>query len=125
MRAWAFDALAEHPETVAAFLCPRVRGLVLSGGGARSSSRLRYLTLPRVLARALSAPFRRGRHFDPETAQPRWEQSDRERWEEKAKREKEEKEKKSLARGVAFSGFAAALLAVLVTSGGGGGGGSF
>ena len=52
MRALAFDALAEHPETAAAFIVPRARSLVAAGD---RSSAVRYLTPLCAAARLLSA----------------------------------------------------------------------
>jgi len=124
MRAWAFDSLCEHPETAAAFLVPRARSLVAVGD---LSSPVRYLTPLRAVLRLLSAPFRRGRHFDGETARPRWEPQDNERiFGEKNKKKSQRERERAARRGgsldVSFATSAAALFAVLVTSGGGGGG---
>ena len=125
MRAWAFDSLAEHPETVAAFLVPRARSLVAAGDLASS---VRYLTPWRAALRLLSAPFRRGRHFDVETATPLWEPRDGERILGEKNRKKSQRERQRAARrggslAVSFATSAAALFVVLVTSGGGGVGG--
>jgi len=57
----AFDILCEHPETVAAFLVPRIRCTVARG---LSGQRIRYLTALRALTRVATAPFRLGRFFD-------------------------------------------------------------
>ncbi|KAG7668053.1 hypothetical protein Ndes2526B_g03335 [Nannochloris sp. 'desiccata'] len=57
----AFDILCEHPETVAAFLVPRIRCTVARG---LSGQHIRYLTVFRALTRFASAPFRLGRFFD-------------------------------------------------------------
>ncbi|GLI58802.1 hypothetical protein VaNZ11_000568 [Volvox africanus] len=57
----AFNILCEHPETVAAFLVPRIKSAV-----ARDSSGTytRYLTPTSVLMRLATAPARLGRFFD-------------------------------------------------------------
>ena len=57
----AFDILCEHPETVAAFLVPRIRCTVARG---LSGQYIRYLTVYRALSRFATAPFRLGRFFD-------------------------------------------------------------
>jgi chlorophyll(ide) b reductase len=57
----AFDILCEHPETVAAFLVPRIRCTVARG---LSGQHIRYLTVLRALSRFATAPFRLGRFFD-------------------------------------------------------------
>ncbi len=59
----AFDILCEHPETVAAFLVPRMRCTVARG---LSGQHIRYLTFFRALSRFATAPFRLGRFFDAE-----------------------------------------------------------
>jgi chlorophyll(ide) b reductase len=57
----AFDILCEHPETVAAFLVPRMRSTVARG---LSGQCIRYLTFSRALSRFSTAPFRLGRFFN-------------------------------------------------------------
>lgn len=59
----AFDILCEHPETVAAFLVPRMRSTV---AGGLSGQRIRYLTPLRALSKFATAPVRIGRYFDAE-----------------------------------------------------------
>ncbi|GMH43428.1 hypothetical protein BSKO_11350 [Bryopsis sp. KO-2023] len=56
-----FNILCEQPETVAAFLVPRMRTVV-----ARKQKRAKvtYLTMARALERLLTAPSRFGRFFD-------------------------------------------------------------
>ncbi|KAJ1455668.1 hypothetical protein M885DRAFT_519361 [Pelagophyceae sp. CCMP2097] len=57
-----FEALAERPQTVAAWLVPRVRAAAASRDAARP---IRYLTLPSVLYRVATQPLRAaGRLFD-------------------------------------------------------------
>ena len=56
-----FNILCEQPETVAAYLVPRVRTVVARGNGGRY---IKYLTLPRALARFIAAPLRANRYFD-------------------------------------------------------------
>ena len=56
-----FNILCEQPETVAAYLVPRVRTVVARGNGGRY---IKYLTLPRALARFITAPLRANRYFD-------------------------------------------------------------
>jgi len=56
-----FNILCEHPETVAAFLVPRVRTVVARG---LADQRIRYLTPARALGRFFAAPFRMGKYFD-------------------------------------------------------------
>lgn len=58
-----FNILCEHPETCAAYLVPRARTVVARGS---RGAYLRFLTLPRALARFLSAPFRANKFFDAE-----------------------------------------------------------
>ena len=58
----AFDVLCEHPETVAAFLVPRIRSTVACG--CRSGQKIRFLTPLRAVGRFLAAPFLLGRFFD-------------------------------------------------------------
>lgn len=53
--------MAEHPETVAAFLVPRARSAVARGG---SGAAIRYLTPLRALGKLLGAPVHWGRYFD-------------------------------------------------------------
>ena len=62
-----FNILCEQPETVAAYLVPRVRTVVARGGGGQY---IKYLTLPRALARFMTAPLRANRYFDRQGAQP-------------------------------------------------------
>jgi len=57
----AFNILCEQPETIAAFLVPRVRTVVARG---LANQRIRYLTSTRLLTKIASAPFRRWRFFD-------------------------------------------------------------
>ena len=57
----AFDILCEHPETVAAFLVPRMRSTVARG---LSGQRIRYLTPVRALGKFATAPMLIGRYFD-------------------------------------------------------------
>ena len=117
MRALAFDALAEHPEVAAAFLVPRARSLVAAGD---PSSAVRYLTPPRALARLLSAPLLRGRHFDKETATPRWERADRERllgrdWARRSARDRARAAARGGSLALSFAASSAALFVALVT----------
>ncbi len=56
-----FNILCEQPETVAAYLVPRVRTIVARGNGGQY---VKYLTLPRALARFMTAPLRANRYFD-------------------------------------------------------------
>jgi chlorophyll(ide) b reductase len=56
-----FNTLCEQPETVAAFLVPRVRSVVAQGQGG---AYIRYLTPLRVLGKLLMAGFNRNRFFD-------------------------------------------------------------
>lgn len=58
-----FNILCEHPETVAAFLVPRMRSLVARGDPA---SYTRYLTPTMAVYRFLTAPSRVGKFFDGE-----------------------------------------------------------
>ncbi|KIZ05848.1 chlorophyll(ide) b reductase [Monoraphidium neglectum] len=58
-----FNILCEHPETVAAFLVPRLRTAVARGQGG---SYTRYLTPAAAAWRFLTAPARVGRFFDGE-----------------------------------------------------------
>ena len=60
-----FNILCEHPETSAAYLVPRARTVVARGS---RGAYVRFLTLPRALARFLSAPFRANKFFDAEGA---------------------------------------------------------
>lgn len=117
MRALAFDALAEHPETAAAFLVPRARSLVAAGD---RSSAVRYLTPLCAAARLLSAPLRRGRHFDAGTATPRWDRADRGRLFGLESAERSARDRaRAAARGgslaLSFAVSSAALFLVLVT----------
>jgi chlorophyll(ide) b reductase len=57
----AFNLLAEHPETVAAFLVPRARAAVAR---AATGTYTRYLTPLSAIGRLLAAPVLMGRHFD-------------------------------------------------------------
>ena len=56
-----FNILCEQPETVAAFLVPRVRTTVAKQA---PSSYIRFLTPQRAIASLLMAPFRTRRFFD-------------------------------------------------------------
>lgn len=56
-----FNTLCEQPETVAAFLVPRVRSVVAQGQGG---AYIRYLTPLRVIGKLLMAGFNRNRFFD-------------------------------------------------------------
>jgi chlorophyll(ide) b reductase len=56
-----FNILCEQPETVAAFLVPRVR--TVAARGTRVSY-IKYLTVQRALLCFLSSPLRAGRYFD-------------------------------------------------------------
>ena len=56
-----FNILCEQPETVAAYLVPRVRTVAARGDLARY---IRFLTPPRALLRFLAAPFRVDRFFN-------------------------------------------------------------
>ena len=56
-----FNILCEQPETVAAYLVPRVRTVAARGDVARY---IRFLTVPRAILRFLAAPFRVGRFFN-------------------------------------------------------------
>eukprot|EP00879_Flechtneria_rotunda_P023741 GHRR01025133.1.p1 GENE.GHRR01025133.1~~GHRR01025133.1.p1 ORF type:complete len:379 (+),score=121.97 GHRR01025133.1:907-2043(+) len=57
----AFNILCEHPETVAAFLVPRVRSAVSCG---LNGTYTRYLTPASAIYRLLTAPWRIGRFFN-------------------------------------------------------------
>lgn len=57
----AFNILCEHPETVAAFLVPRVRSTVSCG---LNGTYTKYLTPASAVYRLLTAPARIGRFFD-------------------------------------------------------------
>ncbi|PSC70796.1 chlorophyll b reductase [Micractinium conductrix] len=57
----AFNILCEHPETVAAFLVPRVRSVVARG---QSGAAIRFLTPARAVGKLLAAPLHMGRYFD-------------------------------------------------------------
>uniref|UniRef100_A0A383VKF8 Chlorophyll b reductase n=1 Tax=Tetradesmus obliquus TaxID=3088 RepID=A0A383VKF8_TETOB len=57
----AFNILCEHPETVAAFLVPRVRSAVSCG---LNGTYTRYLTPASAIYRLLTSPGRIGRFFD-------------------------------------------------------------
>jgi chlorophyll(ide) b reductase len=59
----AFNILCEHPETVASFLVPRARAVVVQG---RRGAYIRYLTPIRILAKVLTAPLLRHRFFGPD-----------------------------------------------------------
>ncbi|KAF5839514.1 hypothetical protein DUNSADRAFT_585 [Dunaliella salina] len=59
----AFNLLAEHPETPAAFLVPRIRTAVARG---LRGTYAKYLTPPRILLKLLSAPFYFNKFFDEE-----------------------------------------------------------
>ena len=56
-----FNILCEQPETVAAFLVPRVRTTVARHS---TSSYIRFLTPQRAIVRFLMAPFHIHRFFD-------------------------------------------------------------
>ncbi|KAK9809547.1 hypothetical protein WJX73_000350 [Symbiochloris irregularis] len=56
-----FNVLCEQPETVAAFLVPRIRTTVARQS---SSSYIRFLTPQRAVVRFLTSPFNLGRFFD-------------------------------------------------------------
>ncbi|KAI3437866.1 hypothetical protein D9Q98_000312 [Chlorella vulgaris] len=58
-----FNILCEHPETVAAFLVPRVRSTVALGHAGRA---IRFLTPTRALLKFLTAPLHAGKYFDKE-----------------------------------------------------------
>lgn len=58
-----FNILCEHPETVAAFLVPRLRTAIARG---QCGTYTRYLTPATALWRFLTAPARVGRFFDKE-----------------------------------------------------------
>jgi chlorophyll(ide) b reductase len=58
-----FNILCEHPETVAAFLVPRVRSVVALGQAGRA---IRFLTPTRALAKFITAPLHAGKYFDRE-----------------------------------------------------------
>lgn len=58
-----FNILCEHPETVAAFLVPRLRSVVARG---EAGTAIRFLTPTRALAKFLTAPLRAGKYFDRE-----------------------------------------------------------
>ncbi len=64
-RAQIFNILCEQPETVAAFLVPRVRTVAARREAGRY---IRYLTLARALERFLTAPMHANRFFDSEGA---------------------------------------------------------
>lgn len=64
-----FNILAEKPETAAAWLVPRMRGLAAATGPNKappSSAYVSYLTPPGVVWRFATAPFRSGRIFSRE-----------------------------------------------------------
>ena len=63
-----FNILCDHPETVAAYLVPRVHSAVANRQAGRY---IRYLTPARAAARFLAAPLRGARYFDAE-GRPRW-----------------------------------------------------
>lgn len=62
-----FNILCEQPETVAAFLVPRVRTVAARREAGRY---IRYLTVARALERFLTAPMHANRFFDSEGAPP-------------------------------------------------------
>ena len=62
-----FNILCEHPETVAAYMVPRVRTVVARGN---TGSYIRYLTIPRALLRFVTAPLNANRYFDSAGALP-------------------------------------------------------
>ncbi|GLC45113.1 hypothetical protein PLESTB_001469700 [Pleodorina starrii] len=57
----AFNILCEHPETVAAFLVPRIKSALARDA---SGTYTRYLTPTSALLRLVTAPARLGRFFD-------------------------------------------------------------
>ena len=57
----AFNILCEQPETVAAFLVPRIRTTVALG---KQQQYIRYLTPTRAVMRLITAPLRANRFFD-------------------------------------------------------------
>ena len=59
--AQVFNILCEQPETVAAYLVPRVRTIVAR---SQQGKYVQYLTVPRALCRFLTAPLRINRFFD-------------------------------------------------------------
>lgn len=59
----AFNILCEQPETIAAYLVPRMRTVVARGGKKRY---IRYLTPTRAFWFLLMAPLRMRRFFDSE-----------------------------------------------------------
>lgn len=59
----AFNILCEQPETVAAFLVPRIRTTVALG---KQQQYIRYLTPTRAVMRLITAPLRTNRFFDQE-----------------------------------------------------------
>lgn len=61
--AQAFNILCEHPETVAAFLVPRIKSAVARDV---SGTYTRFLTPGSALYRLATAPARLGRFFDKE-----------------------------------------------------------
>ena len=75
---WVFNILAERPETVAAWLVPRMRALVPAAGAAGTTTAaaaakpvrpikpeyIRYLTETGGIYRFLTAPSRKNRLFD-------------------------------------------------------------
>lgn len=110
----AFDILCEHPETVAAFLVPRIRCTVARG---LSGQCIRYLTALRAMSRFASAPFRLGRFFDvdgnpiyPGEEERLTGQSYKKRTERLARRAA----KRSAGLGVAYSASIAAAYFILV-----------
>lgn len=56
-----FNILCEQPETVAAFLVPRIRTVVARNEAQRY---IRYLTVWSALTRFITAPLRAQRFFD-------------------------------------------------------------
>ncbi|KAL3130994.1 hypothetical protein ABBQ38_000318 [Trebouxia sp. C0009 RCD-2024] len=56
-----FNILCEQPETVAAYLVPRVRTVVARQS---SSSYIKYLTIPRALGKFLTAPTKANKYFN-------------------------------------------------------------
>ena len=116
-----FNALAEHPETAAAYLAPRVRSAVARRA---ASVRLRDLSPPRILAKLLAAPFRGARHLNPGSGAAKW-RPEPERVASAAGR-RAVRRAAVRTRGLALSyatSVAAVFLALATGFGGGGGGG--
>ena len=62
----AFNLICEHPETVARALAPQMRAVTGTG------RTVAFLTPPRIALALLSAWVRRGRWFDKEVRERRW-----------------------------------------------------